>query len=80
MYDTCKSMFTVEPARSQLWLNSGDTDGKHWEKLLKRAREHPLNHAVYIIVHRKSNSTAKVLLLTSGICVCVGGRVCSWAS
>ena len=38
-------MIQFEPAKSQLWLEQGDA-GRHWDKMQKRARDHPFNHAV----------------------------------
>ena len=38
-------MFKLEPAKCQLWLECGE-GARHWERLLKKARDHPFNHAV----------------------------------
>ena len=39
-------MLKLEPPKTQLRLDRGDTVGKRWERLQKRVREHPFNHAV----------------------------------
>ena len=44
--NVCTGMFKLEPAKTQLWLDRGGTVGKQWERLQKRVRGHPLNHAV----------------------------------
>lgn len=39
------SMIKLEPDKSQLWLEYGETE-RNWEKIQKKIQDHPFNHAV----------------------------------